>query len=308
MTATTAVTAAVDISTRAMLARLTISQWTARKYDRKASDTVAREYDAARDAGRYNKALIASDALAAIQRIVNAARAWHYAHTLPWADEGARLLSAAAYFDYTTALSAYRDDFEVAVGRFADAYPTLVDEARSRLGKLFNEADYPQADGIDRRFGFEIALLPVPSSGDFRVDLAAHEVERVREEIEARNAAAVDTAMRDVWTRVYDAVEHMHERLSAYTPTDTRSGARAGGVFRDSLVDNLRDLVGVLPMLNVTNDASLGAMTKRLERSLCAHDAETLRIDERKRGGVAEEAARILSEMRAYVGDVEVRA
>ncbi len=88
-----------------MLCGLRISGWSARKLDRKVTDETNHAHGAASDAGRYNKALLAKDALAAVVTAANAARTFHYARTLPWLDDGARILPAAAYADFAPAFA-----------------------------------------------------------------------------------------------------------------------------------------------------------------------------------------------------------
>ena len=82
------------LSTRAMLSGLTIRQWTARKLDKRVTAEVAATHGTDSHVGRYNKSLVAKESLAAIVAAANAARALHYARTLPWLDDGARILPA----------------------------------------------------------------------------------------------------------------------------------------------------------------------------------------------------------------------
>src|SRR5579884_3866071 len=85
-----------SLSSRAMLCSLSISMWSARKHDPAASEEIASRHGAKSDAGRYNKVLLPKQALAEIQKIVSEARHEHYFITLPWADDGYRVLPAAA--------------------------------------------------------------------------------------------------------------------------------------------------------------------------------------------------------------------
>src|SRR5579859_6280593 len=64
-----------DLSNTAMLASLSIHQWSAKKYDKKVSQEVAANHGM-RDSslGRYNKSLIAKKALDKISKIAGAAR------------------------------------------------------------------------------------------------------------------------------------------------------------------------------------------------------------------------------------------
>jgi hypothetical protein len=90
----------------------------------------------------------------------------------------------------------------------------------------------------------------------------------------------------------------MSERLRAYNGTKE-------GSFRDSLVDNVRDLVDLLPRLNVTADPVLDNTAQKMRDMLCAYDAQLLREDTNLRHTVAKSADEILSAMAGYTGDRE---
>src|SRR5438270_10146005 len=89
-----------SLPSRAMLCSLSISAWSARKHDRDASEEIAARHGAQADAGRYHKVLLPKQALAEIQKIVSEARGEHHFITLPWDDNGYRVLPAAAYMEH----------------------------------------------------------------------------------------------------------------------------------------------------------------------------------------------------------------
>jgi hypothetical protein len=82
----------VSLTSRAMLCSLSISVWSARKHDPDASEEIAARHGAQSDAGRYHKMLLPKAALAKIQKIVSEARQEHCFMTLPWDDNGYRVL------------------------------------------------------------------------------------------------------------------------------------------------------------------------------------------------------------------------
>ena len=295
----TAVPLANPLATRAMLSGLRLTMWTARKLDKGATADVHTANGAAADAGRYNKALIAKDALAGIVTAANAARAAHYARTLPWLDDGARILPALAFDPYTAEMRRLRVDFETAVATFVDAYPAFVAAAQSRLGKLYNPADYPAASEIRDRFTFAVRVLPMPDARDFRVELADSQAADVRAAIEASTREALETAMADAWRRITETVGRMAEKLRGYKPATMTD--KAEGVFRDSLVQNVRDLVGVLPSFNLTADPVLADIIARMERDLCGEDAAVLRDEDEIRAETARAAESILADVSAYL-------
>ena len=265
------------LSTKAMLSGLNITQWAARKIDKRVTAETNTAHGAAADAGRYNKALIAREALASIVAVANAARATHYQMTLPWLDNGSRILPAALHSRYADAMRAHREGFESAVAEFIGGYESYVADARKRLNGMFEECDYPAVSEIARRFSVAVSLYPVPDSADFRVDVSEAQAAAIRADIEARAAEALSGAMRSAWERIAESVGHMVQKLADYKPGAT--GERASGIFRDSLVENVRDLVAILPGLNLTGDPALAAVADRMA-ALPRHDAEALRVSE----------------------------
>ncbi len=175
-----------------------------------------------------------------------------------------------------------------------------VEDAQVRLGDMFSSEDYPSVEKIKGAFAFEVRILPVPVSSDFRVDIGDAQADDIRLALENATQEAIQTAMHDAFERISSAVSHMAEKLRAYKPGS--EGNRAEGVFRDSLVDNIRELVQVLPSFNLTNDENLKILTSRLNRELCLHDAAELRDSEDLRGDIATCAETILKDVSDYLG------
>jgi hypothetical protein len=278
-----------------MIVTLSISQWTARKLDRKASREVAANHGSDEAWGRYNKRLVAEDAIKKVAKTATDARTYHYENTLPWDDKGGRILPAANYMEYTSKMRTFRDRFEAAVAELLDNYPSLVADARIALNGLFRQGDYPPAHQIARRYSFSTDVSPIPSGGDFRVALDAECVQQIREEIEQRTEEMATAAMRDLWDRLYTAVRHMADRLSE----PGKDGKPP--IFRDSLVNNLRDLAALLPRLNLTNDPDLERMRQSVVDELTATEPEVLRTDVHARREAAEKANAIAQKMGAFM-------
>lgn len=285
------------LASKAMLASLTISQWSARRLDRDITDEVNESHGASADAGRYNKLLVAKSAIDPIQKVVNEARLAHLEMTQPWADIGPRLLPAALYMKYTERMSALRTAFEREVDLFARDYPSHVEARRVALNGLFKEKDYP-AD-VRKLFCFDVAILPCPDASDFRVELAAEHADDIRRDIERRMQEAMDTAMQEPIRRIVESVGRMAARLRAYKPA--AGGNKAEGVFRDTLVENVRELAELLPAFNLKGDPKLDALTRRMNDELCVEDAKALRENDHARASVAASADAILAEAQALL-------
>lgn len=276
----------MSIQDQAMLANLTISQWTARKHDRKASKEVDTAHGA-NDAGRYNKLLVDKSALQPIASAASALRDLHYKLTLPWGDNGDRLLPSTLFVDYTNKVRAARQVFDDAVASFVGSYPNLIQDARKRLGTLYEPGDYPATSQISTRFGSHVGFAPVASAEDFRVDVGAENVAEIRAEITRQAEQRLNDATKECWTRVRDVVERYAERMSA-----------ENGKVYDSMVDGARDLVNLLPALNMTHDSELTRVTHEIEQRLLRYTTSQLRSSLGARQAVSAAANDILDSLK----------
>lgn len=266
----------------AMLVTLTISQWTARKHDKKVSNEVDTNHGA-KDGGRYNKLLIRKEALDPMSKIESAARLYLYKMTLAWGDNGERLLPANLFLEFGPQMQKFRTDFDHEVRNFVAEYPTLVQEARVRLGSLYDPADYP-VDVRDKFCFNPPAVTPVPSANDFRVNLNAEFVDSIKADITERMEQRQKDSLKEVWGRVRKVVAKMVEQL----------GNDEGRIF-DTVITNARDLIDILPALNLSNDPDLDAIATELQGILVPPDR--LRQDKRLRATTAAAADAILSRM-----------
>jgi hypothetical protein len=273
----------------AMIVRLSISQWTARKFDRRVSQKVAQDYEVDTEVGRYNKILVAKEAIQTITQAVSAARAFHYENTLPWNDGGDRILPSKNFLAYSKKMREFKQHMEQAVDEFVENYEVYREEARKRLGKMFSVEDYPGRREIGRKFGFSFDIDPVPSSSDFRVTLQSKDMSRIQKQLDKRVEERVVAATKDLYVRLSEVVQRFAEKLS-----DKEA------IFRDSLVENVVELVNLLPRLNIGNDPALEKVRVETKKKLCAFEPDSLRKDGKVRSKAAEDAKAILKKMSAY--------
>jgi hypothetical protein len=307
---------ASPLKRKALLVSLTISQWSARKLDRKITTETNKRYAATEDAGRYNKLLIGGSYLAELQGLVSEARLLHYRVTRPWADEGPRILPNALYENFSNNFRELKQKFEVAKKNFIRVYPEAVKQRQKQLNGAFDPADYPSVEEMEHKFQMTLRFMPLPDADDFRSDLDSEIVEDIRQEIAEASDQAVAGAMKATIEQIIATVGHMAERLKDYKPAEVeyaqptrrKSGKgkrttleKAEGVFRDSLVKNVRELVDLLPAFNLTNDPELDKITKRMAKELCAEDADELRKNDKARKSVAKSADDILADVSKFL-------
>ena len=282
----------MNLNDRALLVQLSISQWTARKYDKKATMEVASSHGVKASVGRYNKSLLPlNDYLDNVHKKTTMIREKFYKNTLPWGMEGTMMLPTANYLNFMTEFRKEKGEWLSLVDMFVNNYRDLKDEAQIKLGSLYSESDYPSEADIRRKFSIDMAVYPVPAT-DFRVSIASDELSRIQQDVEARLQQAHSQAMQDVWQRLFDRVKHIAEKLA-----DPKS------IFRDSMVENARELCALLPRLNFADDPNLEAMRVEVEASLIKHP-DALRNDPDLRRDTAAEAKAIMDKMSVFMGGV----
>ena len=290
----------MDLTHDAMLVSLRITAWSGRLYDRQASNHVAAHHDAAASAGRYTKRLLPKAAFAALTTTVSACRSTHYEQSLPWDDKGARLLTVANYDHYTELMDGLRERMVRERARFIEDYDDNVDQARLDLGRLFRIEDYPSKEALQGKFSVRYRITPVPDADHFMAQLAAQDTERVKRDIESQVEEKLHDAVGDLYRRLGEAVERVSERLQ--TGDDGKPL-----VFRDSMIENIRELVDVVPRLNIFGDHRLAQLCQDVKDRIASADPDTLRpsptFNPSVRQQVKRDADALMQQFAGYFGD-----
>ena len=287
----------MNLNNDAMLVSLRITAWSGRIHDREASDHVAAHHDASASAGRYNKRLLPKAAFAALTSTLSEARTTHYEQTLPWDDKGARLLTVANYAHYTERMNALRERVVRQRARFIEDYDDYVGQARLDLGKLFRIEDYPSKEALQGRFAIRYRIAPVPDADHFIARLACDDTDRAKRDIERHIEEQLHDAVADLYRRLGEAVERVSDRLQ-----EDDNGKPL--VFRDSMISNIRDLVDVVPRLNIFGDDDLARLCEQVKEKIAGVEPDALRpsktFDPAKRAQVKRDADALAEKFAGY--------
>lgn len=281
-----------NIDTCAMLTEFNASVWTARKLDKSATEEVVTAKNAgAKDAARVNKHLLAGrNELEVIQSMVGRARQFVYDNTLPWSDSGLRLLPTINFEKFAEKMNAFEDEFELLVSNFVNIYPTLITAQAMALGDMFRRDDYPTQNEIMTKFAFRVNYMPVPTAGDFRVDVGNAAMDDIKAKLQRMADERVEQAMSDVRARLGEHLKRMSDRLT----TDYVGGEAKQRRFHDSLVDGALELCDMAKTLNIVNDPDLESARAALEQLLCGVSPQDLRKNEAVRQDVKKNVDAIL--------------
>lgn len=282
-----------NLDTCTMLVEFNASVWTARKLDKSTtSEVVANKNAAAKDAARVNKHLLAGRSeLDVIQQAVSRARTFVYDNTLPWSDSGLRLLPTINFMKFTQKMNDFEEEIAALVKSFVAIYPTLITAQAMALGDMFKRDDYPTANEIMTKFSFRVNYMPVPTSGDIRVDIGNEAQRELQKKLDELTNERIEAAMHDVRGRLGEHLKRMSDRLT----TDYVQGEAKSRRFHDSLVDGALELCDMTKALNVVNDPDLEQARNKLEKILVGVSPEDLRKNEAVRQDTKKEVDAILS-------------
>jgi len=215
--------------------------------------------------------VIGKEALSPLTTIESRARALLNFYSAPTPLDGARFIHREKLADVLAALRMLEDEFDTAVDQFVANYPAARDAILAQQGTAADPEAYPPASKVREGCDFSLTVLPFGAT-DVTEILSAQEVQRLNNELYRACENAKREAVAALAVRFHEAVTASVESLS---------GALDGTkkCFRDSAIENLRELVDVLPSINLTGDPLLEQARLKLSKVLDGVDPELLRGD-----------------------------
>lgn len=274
------------LSEEVMLVKITIRRWSPVIADTSVSNDVAQRNNSDPALGRYYKRLLTSPSLKDFEYNELQAREYNKNVTVPFADGHFRMLPNANFFSWRDKISEFSDKAANFASKFAyEELDQAVADAQTNLGSLFDVGNYPKADDVFRKFAFESTVMPLPNNSNWVVDkLNSAQIEL--EEIYQRQLTdSLVAAKEDVLRRIHSSLTPIVERFSQ---PDKR--------FKRTIIENVANLVDLLPSLNITNDPELNKLTEELSLKVASINAQKVRDDVNLRKIVSDDANRIVAD------------
>src|ERR1700731_220401 len=231
-----------------LLYRPSVSVWTARKKDKAESAKVNSNAGVIEGAANVHKQLLPDSAeLDAVHKYATTFRAWIYANTLPWGDNGERIGRAERHLEFMIEVGDRQREFYDLVDAFIAAYGQAYENAKFTLNAMFNPNDYPGQNEVRSKFSISLDVATLPNSEDFRVvdGIPQEEVDKLCEIAKSSTEARIQAGMTEAYTRLFDVVSKMATTLAQFGDKEIKK-------FNNSLKDNIECLIDVMPALNIT--------------------------------------------------------
>tara|TARA_R100001082_G_scaffold110578_1_gene90905 strand:- start:1170 stop:2051 length:882 start_codon:yes stop_codon:yes gene_type:complete len=264
---------APNLSSASMLVDFSASVYTARKKDTSASEELEMIKKADPNVANVHKKLLGNcPELVAIQKFVGNTRNAHSSMTLPWSDMGMRLLPTSTFFKYKQYMTKAEQEFHTLVEKFFDIYEDAVVNAQTLLGDLYNPANYPPLDVLRHKFGWRLSFVPLPTSGDFRVEMEQEQAKSLAEEYDKHYSAMFGKAIDSMIGDLMKYLARLSDRLDYKSQEDKK-------VFHDTVTSNITDMLENLLVPLADKDKRLHTLTRQLMDTFEGISADALRED-----------------------------
>ena len=205
--------------------------------------------------------------------------------SLPYPESGIRLIRQDDISAFTVQMTSLKVELDEAVIQLDGRYDELRIAARRRLGSLFNAGDYPAT----LRGWFDVSYdFPSVEPPEYLRQLSPQLYQQEAARVAARFDEAVQLAEQAFTEELSKLVSHLTERLSG-----TDDGKPK--VFRDSVVENLREFFDRFRHLNIRSDEQLDDLVVQAQRVIRGVEPQQLRDNQAVRQQVASQLSGVQS-------------
>jgi len=205
--------------------------------------------------------------------------------SLPYPEPGIRLIRQDDISPFAVQMTTLKQELIEAVHQLDDRYAELKAAARRQLGNLFNPADYPASlqGWFDCTWDFPSVEPP-----DYLRQLSPQLYEQEAARVAARFDDAVRLAEEAFTEELSKLVSHLTERLSGSEDGKPK-------IFRDTVVENLRDFFDRFRHLNVRSSEQLDELVGQAQRIVTGVKPQQLRDDQPLRQQLATQLSGVQS-------------
>jgi hypothetical protein len=284
-----------QLADKAVLVQVIRRQPAKSRKDRNATAELAISKGADESFLRVWKKLFSDADMRPITSIMLDAYNYFRENTLPWFDQGWRILPLTKMMEFEAEMERLQHCLDDASSELAEQWDEVIARSQRGLQGMFDPSDYYR-DGADlkAKIHIEVNFIPVPTGQDFRSDaLSSGERTRLAERLNQRVQEQLEEAIAEPRQRLFAAVTEFAETLKDDDAVRNMKRAR---------IKNLGELVQSLRSLNISGDPELDKAADAVTDMLDAIDFKGVKIDPAQREKVTKTADSITDAMAAFYG------
>lgn len=259
------------------------------KYDSAATEAAETQMGTHR-AGRFSKRLLRNCVeLKRAQQAYNTVYDFVIQNTLPWMDDGVRVLPNDLYLDFCQGVAQRKAAAEQAVKGLYEVWDQAVAKDRDFLGNMWNFHDYPTKEDMMAKWGIRITFAPIPTSTDFRIDMDDEDKRQLDEAVQEVQDQAGEYLLKEILKPVAAMADKLAVPIGA-----------EGAIFRDSLVTNLQEVAARAKKLNINDDSRVSEIVGQIEKITKNVTPNTLRESQAVRSMTSQAMASMRTKISQY--------
>jgi len=259
-----------NIFQKGCLVQMSVSKWGGvKKIDKSKLSNMVDQAES--DWVTATKKLVDPQSLKPICKINNSARSWLATISLPFPITGMVFVPKDLINTVDQKLDEFKIKFNEAVQYFIQDYTYLRETAKTYLGELFNEIDYPVNIGDKFNFNWRFIILDVPN-GDTQIlapEVYAREKEKFIQTMEEARCMAID-ALREEFSQM---VERITDRF-------TQNADGHPKIFKNTTIESFYEYFQTFKDRNIFQDHELAALVNRAQSVLNGTNVEHIRSNE----------------------------
>lgn len=278
-----------DLSTDAVKIKVSISGSTWKKQDKNAAQETADKHNAEHDRVETVLTMMRKEDRLPIQQIGSAARVWLKERTGRWDDTGWRFIANANYNKIREGLEEFKAKYSEELDKLCARRDELASAWEAGRGSLGDQFSFPTEDEFRAKYTFDVLSEPIVDANDLRLKhISPAAAAEIAASVKQQQGETIQQALKDIVAKLQSAIEHAHTKLA-----DDKQ------IFRDSTIENIREVCELVPMLNVTNDPWIAKVAKEIAEGFAKVEPEAVREDKEERKKVASAAKGMLERLRA---------
>lgn len=237
---------------------------------------------------RVVKRLVPKAEVLALAKLATETRAFIREHSTVWDEDGYRLVRANRLDGLVEGFHTRKAAFDQMADDFVARWDEIRAKAKVNLNGLFRDEDYPPASKVREKFRMKLKAHNLPDVGGLRGVCAAYD--DLRAENETRIAEAIAAARLEPLRELADILKRVSDTLAV-----------PDRIFRDTLINNLNDLLAREGDVNVTDDPQVSEAFAKARAKLSSYTPESLRKDGNVRTEAHNAAVALGAEIEALV-------
>lgn len=247
----------MSISDRCLMVFLTVTKPQMTKKDVEVSKEVADDKNASSESVAVIKKLYPKHLIQPIVDIESAARRYVDHMTGSTNIRGFNVLPSKLFMPFQEGIGVHKLQFDQAVTVFLMNFANVMMAAQSSQGDMFNRSEYPDLSDLKKQFTFTVQYIPMGKVDTVMLDLEKDSLADLKTTMAEQEQERFRVMMADAYARLHAAVKRIHTQCS-----------KPDGKIYDTLTGNLKELLEILPAMNLTEDPKFDKLCVDAQRLL----------------------------------------